>query len=83
MSIQSFFPFSSKFSDWESWNGNLIMFYGEEPIPYNNEISWRDTASNVIQLPTFATYSLPSPDRYENWQDWASAFTQLINGPTR
>lgn len=83
MSIQKFFPFSPILSDWESWNGNLIMFYGEEPIPYNTEENWRQTASSVAQLATFGVYPVPDPNQFENWQDWASEFGQVINGPSR
>lgn len=78
--FDAFFPFSPIGMDWESWNGNLIMVYGEEPIPYNNEDSWRQTASSVAQLATFNNYPVPQPDGYENWQDWASEFTLIING---
>jgi len=83
MTIQKFFPFSPSGADWESWNGNLIMFYGEEPIPYNKEDNWKHTASNVAQLSTFNAYPVPNPETYDNWQDWALEFTQIINGPSR
>jgi hypothetical protein len=68
---------------WEDWNGNLIMYFGEEPIPYSPEIDWKVTANNVAQLPTFASYPVPIPETYENWQDWALEFTLIINGPSR
>ena len=83
MAVQNFFPFSPSGSTWESWNGNLIMFFGEEPIPYNNEINWKQTAANVSELPTFSVYPVPDPDRFASWQDWALEFTQIINGPSR
>lgn len=83
MSFEKFFPFSPSGSSWESWNGNLIMFYGEEPIPYNNELNWKQTAANVAQLPTFSVYPVPDPDKFPSWQDWALEFTQIINGPSR
>ena len=83
MSLQQFFPFSPTNMSWEDWNGNLIMYYGEEPIPYSPEIDWKVTASNVAQLPTFASYPVPIPETYENWQDWALEFTLIINGPSQ
>jgi len=83
MSIQQFFPFLPEYSTWENWNGNLIMYYGEEPIPYVEEQDWKVTANNVAQLPTFSVYPVPLPDLYENWQDWAREFTLIINGPTQ
>ena len=81
--FEQFFPFIPEGSDWETWNGNLLIFYGQEPIPYHNEDNWRETAFNVAQLASFANYPVPSPETYENWQDWASEFTLIINGPSR
>lgn len=71
---------SPAFSSWESWNGNLILFYGEEPIPYSDD--WRMVAKNVVELPTFSSYAPPNPDAFVTWQDWADAFTIAVNGPT-
>ena len=83
MAFQQFFPFTPNGMSWEDWNGNLIMFYGEEPIPYNLEINWKETAKNVGQLATFEVYPVPNPEAYENWQDWALEFTEIINGPSQ
>jgi hypothetical protein len=83
MSIEQFFPCLPDYSSWEDWNGNLIMFYAEEAIPYMPEDQWQVTANNVSQLPTFQSYPVPDPAGFEAWQDWALAFTQIINGPSR
>jgi hypothetical protein len=83
MAIQQFFPFIPAGSDWQSWNGNLVMFYGQEPIPYMPEDDWKIVAKNVSQLPTFSAYPVPDPDLYAQWQDWASEFTLIINGPSQ
>jgi len=80
--IQSF-PFLPEGSTWENWNGNLIMYYGEEPIPYVPEEQWRMAAQNVTQLPTFEVYPIPSPDTFSDWRDWARQFALIINGPTQ
>ena len=83
MAFQTFFPFIPAGSDWQSWNGNLVMFFSEELIPYTtNELEWKFVAKNVSQLPTFMSYPVPDPDLYANWQDWASEFTLIINGPS-
>jgi hypothetical protein len=83
MALQSFFPFTPNFMSWEDWNGNLVMFYGEEPIPALPEEDWKQVANNVAQLATFLNYPVPDPQLYENWQDWALEFTEIINGPTQ
>ena len=83
MALQQFFPFIPDGMDWQSWNGNLIMYYAEEPISYMPEEEWITVAKNVSELPTFVNYPVPDPTGYENWQSWAKEFTQIINGPTR
>jgi hypothetical protein len=83
MALESFFPFTPDYMTWEDWNGNLVMFYGEQPIPALPEDEWRSVADNVAQLPTFLNYPVPDAQLYANWQDWAYEFTEIINGPTR
>lgn len=82
MANLQFFPFIPAGSDWQSWNGNLAMFFGQEPIPYLPEEEWRVVAKNVAQLPVFSASPVPDPELFQNWQDWASEFTLIINGPT-
>jgi len=83
MAFQPFFPFTPNGMSWEDWNGNLIMFYGQEPVAYHLEENWRETARGVSQLTTFEVYPVPDPDVYQNWQDWANEFTLIINGPSK
>ena len=83
MPLESFFPFSPDYMEWEDWNGNVVMFYGEEPIAILPEEDWRIVAAGIAQLPTFLNYPVPDPQLFETWQSWALEFTQIINGPTQ
>lgn len=82
MTIQKFFPFSSENNTWESFNGGIIQYYAEEPVPYHEEVDWKITAFSLCGLPTFAVYPIPDPSSYDNWQQWTDDFTEIINGPT-
>ena len=82
-SVQKFFPFSSSYSTWEDWNGNFIIWYGQENIPLESEDNWQAAAEHIASISTFLTYPIPSPNNFENWQDWADAVTLSINGPSR
>lgn len=75
-------PFLPDNEPWEDWNGSMLEYFGQEPIPYVVEDEWRDFAMAMIGTPTFANYALPSPDGFERWQDWVMAIIGLINGPT-
>ena len=84
MAQPDFFPFIPQGASWDSWNGNLVMFYSQELIPYTiDENDWKMVAKNVSQLPTFMAYPVPDPDLYENWQDWASALVGAVNQKTQ
>lgn len=80
MTIQ-YFPIIPENMTWEEWNGNLLMYFGEDPIPYANELDWKMVAYNVTQLPDFEVFPIPDPDTYDDWRDWAREFALIINGP--
>lgn len=83
MAFQQFFPCIPDYMSWEDWNGNLIIYYSQEPVPYSEELFWPTTAKSICELPTFAAYPTPDPAAYENWQTWAKDFTEIINGPSQ
>ena len=78
--FQKYFPFIPQYTSWEDFNGNLIMYYGQELIPYTIENDWQHTANGMAQSATFSSYPLPNPEIYSNWQDWAAEFTLIVNG---
>ena len=79
--FQTVFPFTAEHTDWQTFNGNLIMYYGQEPLPITSEEDWHITAKNLIGTPSFSSYGLPEPDEFVEWQDWAKDFILAINGP--
>lgn len=80
--FQSFFPCLPDYMSWEDWNGNLLIYYGQRNIEVASADNWREGAMNIVQSPVFGRYPVPTPDTYQNWQDWAYEFTNIINGPT-
>ncbi len=79
--IQSI-PFIAADATWESWNGNMLHYFGEEPLPRVDEAEWPDFARQMAQLPTFSSFGVPFPDDFATWQDWVSAVVTVVNGPT-
>lgn len=77
---QQSFPFSSEFSRFEDWNGNFIIWFGEQNIPYNNDERWKETAKVIASTSFFEVYPIPFPDTFERWQDWADEVAMIING---
>ena len=68
---------------WDDFSGNLAIYYGREHIMFAPEDNWKAGADNIASMSTFAAFPVPTPDRYETWQEWAKDFTEIINGPSR
>ena len=79
---QQSFPMGTEYMTWVALNGAFIEWFGEQPIPFNSEENWRDTATTISSLPNFAVYPVPDDAVYETWQEWASQTTSAINGPS-
>lgn len=79
--IQSI-PFIAGDNTWDSWNGSMLHYFGEEPLPRVDEENWPQFAQSMIGLTTFSVFGLPGPESYERWQDWVSAIVGMVNGPT-
>jgi len=75
-------PFIAGDNTWESWNGSMIHYFGQEPLPRVDEQDWPEFANNMINLPTFSSYGLPGPGGYDTWQNWVSMVVGMVNGPT-
>ena len=69
--------------EWNNWNGNLLHYYGEEPIPYVSEDEWQVVADYLAGLATFANYLIPDSATYSDWRDWANDFIESVNGATQ
>ena len=80
MTIQVFFPMSTEGVTWEDWNGSLLHYFGEEPIPYLPEMQWKEVGNSLAQLAHFMPYAIPDPDNFNTWQEWGDQFTQALNG---
>lgn len=75
-------PFIAGDTTWENWNGNMLHYFGQEPLPYLPEDNWKDFARSMSSLSTFSVYNIPDPEAFENWQDWVQVTVGLVNGPT-
>ena len=70
--------------EWADWNGSLLQWFGEQPLPYfDDEDDWAETAASVAGSAYFQPYNIPDPSTYDNWRPWAEEVTALINGRVR
>jgi hypothetical protein len=82
-SVTQYFPFSPDYTTWEDWSGNLGLYFGSQPIGITSEEDWQAGASQIMSLPTFSAYPVSAPETFDNWQDWAFSFSEIVNGPSR
>lgn len=83
MIIKEIVQFLPTNMDWSNWNGNLLHYYGEEPIPYVPENEWQTVADYLSGLPTFSNYLVADSATYSDWREWAKDFIEAVNGSTR
>ena len=74
------FPVNPEGMDWHDWNGNFIIWFGQEPIGHAEEADWQMVANQIMGLPTFSSYPVNAPEAYGTWQEWAKDLTLAING---
>jgi hypothetical protein len=82
MAFQQFFPCIPEYMSWEDWMGNVFVYYGQKNIEVTPEEDWQVAAMNLVNSESFGVYPVPSPYNFDNWQDWAKQFTEIINGPS-
>ena len=81
-SVQPFFIFTPEFMSWEDWNGNLAIYFGQLNIPFTDETDWQTTAKVIASNTAMSSFPVPHPDGYDDWQQWAKDFTEIVNGPS-
>lgn len=72
--------FLPMYGTWDDWNGNMIHYFAEQQFPLVSEMDWRILANAVALNPVFDKYSVPAPEAFLNWRDWALALTESVNG---
>jgi len=72
--------FLPDYSTWEDWNGNLLHYFGDQQFPFLSELQWKDVAFTVMLNSVFSEYSIPNPDQFTDWREWARMFTTSVNG---
>ena len=63
--------------------GKHVLFGGYPKDCDKKEIIWKLVAKNSSQLTTFESYPVPDPEAFDTWQEWASALSFILNGPTQ
>lgn len=72
--------YDPRYHTWESWSALMVEAYAGQQLAINvPEEKWRDWASGVNAIDVFMNEAIPSPNYYNNWQDWVSALINAVN----
>jgi hypothetical protein len=77
MNVIEFLP---NYATWDEWNGQLVHYFGEQTFSVLPETQWKEVAQSVADNPVFDKYSIPDPEAFVNWQDWALSLILSVNG---
>jgi hypothetical protein len=67
--------------EFEQWACLLCEQYAAQQLGIpGSEIEWKSWAVGLLAIDVFTNQGIPSPYNYENWQDWAAALLNVMNG---
>lgn len=56
----------------------IPLFGYAKPSRLDDPAAWKEWALNVIQSPKINVFNPPDPRHFEDWQDWAFRFNQVV-----
>ena len=76
--------YDPRYHTWDSWSSLMVEAYAAQQLSINtDEKEWRSWARGINAIDVFMNEAIPSPDYYENWQDWATALVNAVNQKTQ
>ena len=81
LEVQSALVYDPRHMEFEQWACLMCEQYAAQQlsIPDNNA-DWKSWAVGLLGIDVFTNQGIPSPYSFENWQDWASALLNVMNG---
>lgn len=65
--------------EFKQWVDALRNEYPDADLPlFVDENNWKQWAESLIIIPTFNNVALPDPRGFNNWQEYAVRFTEII-----
>ena len=72
--------YDPRYHTWDSWASLMCEGYATQQlcIPSGEE-GWVSWAEGLKAIDIFSNEAIPSPQSFNNWQDWASALVNAVN----
>ena len=66
---------------WTDSMAYLVDKAGIIPERLDDPKKWRDWAENLLDTPTFEGQNAPDPFQFDDWEEWAMRFNQVVELP--
>jgi hypothetical protein len=77
---ESTFVYDPRFHTFESWASLMVEMYAAQQLEIPTQgTDWREWGNGLVAISLFNNEGTPSPQVFEDWQDWAQALLTAIN----
>jgi hypothetical protein len=67
--------------EFDQWAALMCEQYaGQQLSVPDAQTAWKSWAAGLLAIDVFINENIPSPYSFEDWQDWASAVLNVMNG---
>jgi len=72
--------YDPRYHSFTSWACLMCELYAPQQLQIpSDENAWQDWGVGLNAIDVFVNEGIPSPYKFDNWQDWAAALVGAIN----
>ena len=72
--------YDPRYHTWDSWASLMVEAYGSQQLVVpTDESEWKEWAAGLRGIDLFANDGVPSPDQFDDWQEWAFALVNAVS----
>lgn len=79
--LQSPLVYDPRYMQFSDWAALLCEQYAAQQLSVpDGQVDWKSWAVGLLAIDIFTNQGVPSPYSFDEWQDWASAVVNVMNG---
>lgn len=79
--LQSALVYDPRYMEFEQWACLLCEQYASQQLSIPDaQADWKSWGVGLLAIDLFTNQGVPSPYGFDEWQDWASAVLNVMNG---
>lgn len=72
--------YEPRYHTWDSWACLMVEAYGTQQLGIpTDESEWKEWAAGFRGIDLFSNDGVPSPDGFNDWQDWVFAVVNAVS----